>query len=101
MELKISEVDIAPVKPQNGLVAFASFVVNDALYCGSVGVMSRPGGGYRLVYPTRKVASRQLDIFYPISSVAGQLIQEAVISKYEEVVNNGWNRHGNTHILSS
>lgn len=92
--LKISEVNIVPIKPQNGLVAFVSFVLNDALYCGSIGIMSRPAGGYRLVYPTKLVAGRQIDIFHPISGKAGQEIQDAVLTKYEEVVNDGWNRHG-------
>lgn len=91
--LKISEVNIVPIKPQDGLVAFASFVLNDALYCGSVGVLSRPSGGYRLVYPTKLIAGRQYDIFHPISSDAGKQIQKTVITKYEEVVNSGWNRH--------
>ena len=92
--LKISEISIVPVKPQNGLVAFASFVLNDAVYCGSIGVVSRPTGGYRLVYPTKQVAGRQLDIFHPISTEAGQLIQKEIITKYEEVVNDGRNRYG-------
>lgn len=83
----ISEITITPVKPQNGLVAFASFVLSDGLYCGSVGVVTRPNGGYRLVYPTKVVGSRQLNVFYPISIKLGGLIEQAVIARYEEVVN--------------
>lgn len=101
MSLRISEVNITPIKPAGGLIAFASFVINDALYCGSVGIYTRPTGGYRLVYPTKQVAGRQLDIFHPISAATGRLMEQEVITKYEEVMNNAWNRHRDTHFLSS
>lgn len=95
MRPQISEVSIVPVKPNNGLVAFASFVIDEALYCGSVGIVTRPAGGFRLVYPTKQVAGRELHIFYPINDAAGRLIEEVVIAKYEEVMNYGRHRHGN------
>jgi len=95
----ISEVQISPVKPQGGLVAFASFVFNNHLYCGSVGIVTRPNGGYRLVYPTKLIAGRQLDMYHPISNAAGKLIEEAVITKYEEVLNHARNRHDSADIL--
>lgn len=85
--MNITEIQISPVKPQNGLVAFASFVLGDGLYCGSVGIVTRPNGGYRLVYPTRQVGNRQLNVYYPISTKLGGLIEQAVINRYEEVVN--------------
>lgn len=94
--MTISEVQITPVKPSNGLVGFASFVFADALYCGSVGIFSRPNGGYRLVYPTKLVAGRQLDMYHPISGAVGRQIEEAVITKYEEVMNHGRHRYSNT-----
>jgi len=98
--LSISEVEIVAVKPQNGLVAFASFVINGSIYCGSVGIMSRPNGEYRLLYPTKLVASRQLDVFHPISKEAGQQIHDAVITKFEDVVKNGRNRHDSAYLTS-
>jgi stage V sporulation protein G len=98
--LEISEVEIAVVKPQNGLVAFASFVINGSIYCGSVGIMSRPNGDYRLLYPTRKIAGRQLDVFHPISRDAGQQIHDAVITKFEDVVKNGRNRYDSAYPAS-
>ena len=96
----VSEVQITPVKPNNGLVGFASFVFADALYCGSVGIFSRPNGGYRLVYPTKLVAGRQLDVYHPISGAVGRQIEEVVITKYEEVMNHDRNRHSNSQFLS-
>lgn len=92
----VSEIQITPIKPHGGLVAFASFVFNGALYCGSVGIITRPSGGYRLVYPTKEVAGRQLDMYHPISGTVGKLIEKEVIAKYEEVMNHGRNRYDNT-----
>jgi DNA-binding cell septation regulator SpoVG len=95
--LAISEIEIVAIKPQNGLVAFASFVINNSIYFGSVGIMSRPNGEYRLLYPTKLVAGRQLDVFHPISKDAGQQIQDAVITKFEDVVKNGRNRYDSAY----
>lgn len=93
--MTITEVQITPVKPQDGLVAFASFVLDNGLYCGSVGIMTRPNGGFRLLYPTKQVAGRQLDVFHPISGSLGKSIEDVVIAKYEEVMNHGRNRYSN------
>lgn len=92
MTNRLSEIQIIPIKPQNGLVAFASFVWDKSLYLGSIGIMTRPQGGYRLVYPTKKVADRSLNIFYPINRETAQLIESEVVKQFEEVMNN-YDRH--------
>lgn len=92
MTNQLSEIQIIPIKPQNGLVAFASLVWDKRLYLGSIGIMTRPQGGYRLVYPTKKVAERNLNIFYPINKETAQLIEKEVVNKFEEVMNN-YDRH--------
>ena len=47
--MKISEVNIQLIKPANGLVAFASVVLDDKIYLGSIGVHQRlDGTGFRL-----------------------------------------------------
>ena len=92
MTNRISEIQIIPVKPQNGLVAFASFVLDQNLYLGSIGIMTRPNGSYRLVYPTKKVADRSLNIFYPINREFAQLIENEIVRRFEEVMNN-YDRH--------
>ena len=92
--MNLNEIEITPIKPHNGLVAFASFVFGNQLYCGSIGIVTRPNGGYRLVYPAKPVGNRQLNIFYPITSEIGKQIERAVIARYEEVVNeDGRNRY--------
>lgn len=54
--MKISEITIQLIKPANGLVAFASVVLDDKIYLGSIRVHQRlDGSGYRLTYPTKKI----------------------------------------------
>ncbi|MBP7700526.1 septation protein SpoVG family protein [Candidatus Woesebacteria bacterium] len=88
MNQKISEIQITPIKPNNGLVAFASLVINDIWYLGSIGIFTRPEGGYRLTYPTKAVANTKINIFYPINKIASNEVEIAVINKYEEVMKN-------------
>ncbi|HBB76372.1 MAG: hypothetical protein A2186_01555 [Candidatus Levybacteria bacterium RIFOXYA1_FULL_41_10] len=86
--MKITEIQIIPIKPQNGLVAFASFVLNESLYLGSIGILTRPEGGYRLVYPTKKVGERNINIFHPINKVFAKSIEKEVIKEFEDVMKN-------------
>ena len=88
MNPTVSEIQIIPIKPQNGLVAFASFVLNDCLYLGSIGIITRPEGGYRLLYPTKKVGIRNINIFHPINKSFAETIEKEVINKFEDVMKN-------------
>ncbi|MFH1827030.1 MAG: hypothetical protein ABH812_01180, partial [bacterium] len=71
----ITEIQIVPIKPINGLVGFASFVLRGDLYLSSIGIITRPEGGYRLLYPTKKVGERNINIFYPINKWFAQEIE--------------------------
>lgn len=86
MKKQLSEIQIAPIKPQNGLVAFASFVLDGNLYLGSIGIFTRPEGGYRLTYPTKKVGDRNINIFHPINKKFAEAVEKEIIKKFEEVV---------------
>ena len=92
MTNRLSEIQIIPIKPQNGLVAFASFVLDESLYLGSIGIMTRPNGGYRLVYPTKKLADRNLNIFYPINREFALAIENEVVKQFEDVMKK-YDRH--------
>lgn len=96
----VSEVNITPVKPTDGLVAFASCVVNGQLFIGSLGVHKRlDGTGYRITYPTKKVGSRQLNYFYPVTKAAGKAIEQAVVTRCVEIFEKSderYDRHGKT-----
>jgi len=85
-ETKISEIEIVPVKPSSGLIGFASFVLDDRYYVSSVAIYTRLDSlGYRLVYPTKKVGERNINIFHPINREVSQVIDEAVIEKVNEL----------------
>ncbi|MFH1363318.1 MAG: septation protein SpoVG family protein [Candidatus Omnitrophota bacterium] len=87
-KLEISEIQILPVKPQNGLVAFCSFILNSQFYIGDVALYTRPDGlSYRLLYPTRKLPNGKIvSCFHPISKQAGEEVEIAVTSKYIELI---------------
>ena len=83
--LIISDIQVNPVKPfPNGLVAFASFVMNDQFYVGDVAIYRHSNGiDYRLVYPTRKLNNgRQVQIIFPLTREIGQVVHNKVVGKY-------------------
>jgi DNA-binding cell septation regulator SpoVG len=85
MKATINEVQITPVKANEGLVGFASFVYNNSFYFGSIGIYTRPQGGYRLTYPTRKSTNGNFNIFHPINREVAEEIERVIISKFEDV----------------
>ncbi len=90
-KFEISEVQIVPLRPQNGLVAFASCILSNQFFIGNIAVYSSPStkSGFRLVFPTKKLTSgRMVDCFHPINKDAGELIALAVIKKYIELMDN-------------
>lgn len=81
----ISEIQFYPVKPQDGMVGFVSFVLDGKFWMGSVAVFTRREGGYRLVYPTRKVAGQNINVFHPINQDIGLLVEQVVSEKVAEI----------------
>lgn len=81
----VTSVNIQPVKPSRGLVAFASVTIDDSLYLGSIAVYTRPDGSYRLLYPDKKVGDRSMDIFHPINRSASKQIEEVIFKKCDEI----------------
>ncbi len=87
--MKITEIQITPIKPKDGLVGFASIVVEDGLYMGFIGVYTRlDGSGYRLTYPTKKIGDSSINIYHPINREASKAIEQAVFNKLKEIFNN-------------
>lgn len=84
--MNVTEVDIAFVKPKDGLVAFASVVLDDQLYLSGIAVHRKlNGSGYRLTYPTRKVGTEQFSLFHPIRRPIGLAIEHAILTKLKNV----------------
>lgn len=86
-EVVITEVNIYPIRPKDGLVAFASCLFDSKLSLNSIAVYTRPdGSGYRLVYPAKILPNgKQVNLFYPVSKEIAQIIDKAIIEKYEEL----------------
>jgi len=100
----ITEVQIVPIKAQNGLVAIASVVFDNSLYLGSIGIYTKlDGPGYRITYPTKSSGGRNFNIYHPISREVSEAIEQAVLTKAEEVLDyqvkrsNEYVRHSNNH----
>lgn len=85
---KIKEIQIIPVKPNNGLVAFASLIYDENLYLGSIGIIKkRFSEGYRILYPTKKLGERSINIFHPINRVISEELEKAILKKAKEILN--------------
>ena len=85
--MKVKKVEIVPIKPHEGLLAFASIEIDDLFYVGSIGVHKRRDGrGYRITFPTRKVGDHQLAICHPTTPDLSKEIELAITSKAEEVL---------------
>lgn len=81
----IDRIQIIPIKETNGLVAFASLVLDESLYLGSIAIKSSRSGIYRLIYPTRKQGDQSFPIYHPINKEMGDHLSEAVLEKFHAV----------------
>ncbi len=86
-EIVITEVSIYPVRPKDGLVAFASCLFDNKLSLNSIAIYTKPdGSGYRLVYPAKTLPNcKEINLFYPINKETADIIHKAIISEYEKL----------------
>ena len=85
-KLAVSEINIYPIKPKDGLIGFASLVFNSSLYVGGVAIHTTPSGGIRLVYPIKTLPNGlAISCVHPICREAGSAITEAVAKKMREL----------------
>lgn len=83
---RVTEIQIRVIKPKDGLLGFASLVLDGNLYLSSIGIFGKlDGSGYRITYPTKKVGDLDLHIFHPINKDLGQEIEQAIITKAKEI----------------
>lgn len=88
--MQISEVQISVIKPKDGLIAFASLVLDSKFYLGSIGVHQKlDGSGFRITYPTKTNGNRNLNIFYPINAETAKAVEQAIFQKLKEVIRKG------------
>jgi len=89
--MQISEIQILPVKPNKGLVAFASCIIDNNFFVGNIALFTKINGtDYRLVYPDKTISNgAKIHLFHPINKEAGLEIETAIINKYKELIENG------------
>lgn len=87
MSFQITEVQIIPIKPNNGLVAFASCVLNNSLYVGSIAIHQKlDASGYRLTYPTKKIGNDNMHVYHPITKIASEAIETTILGHYVNLI---------------
>jgi len=80
--MKITEVQIIPIKANNGLIAFGSILFDDSLFLSSIGIHKKlDGSGYRITYPTKKIGDKDINIFHPINKEVSKLIEDEIVKK--------------------
>jgi stage V sporulation protein G len=80
--MKITEIQIIPIKANNGLIAFGSVLFDDCLFLGSIGIHKKlDGSGYRITYPTKKIGDKDINIFHPINKEVSKLIEDEIVKK--------------------
>lgn len=87
--IKISEIELVPIRTKEGLTFFASCVLDDKYFIGNLAVFTlRDGSGFRIVYPTKMLRNgQQIPIFYPINSEISAEIQKAISEKAIQLLN--------------
>lgn len=84
--MSIQNIEIIPVSPSNGLVGFASLLLDGSLFLSSIGVFKRKDGdGYRILYPTKKAGPNQLCVFHPTTEELSKDIEAAICAKAKQV----------------
>jgi len=79
---RIQEVVIKPIRPQQGLIGFVSFVLDGSLFVSSIGLHERlDGQGYRLTYPTKKCGTTNIELFHPITRELSKEIESMVFAE--------------------
>ena len=82
--ISISEIQITLIKPNNGLIGFASLVINNSFYISSIGIHTKLySGEWRITFPTKN----GLQIFHPISKDFTQLLEKSIFSKLNTIYN--------------
>ncbi|MBQ8985600.1 septation protein SpoVG family protein [Candidatus Saccharibacteria bacterium] len=85
----IDEIQLTPVHDHStGILAFATFLLYGTIYCDSIALMLNRSGGYYLSYPT-KPDNRGIKrgLYYPVKPTIANKITEAVVAKYESLMN--------------
>ena len=81
--MNITEINIEFIKPNNGMIGFASLVIDGNIYLSSIAIHKKLNEeGHRITYPSKGSFS----IFHPINKATSKQIEEAIFKKLKEVM---------------
>ena len=81
--MQITEINIEFIKPHNGMIGFASLVIDGNIYLSSIAIHKKlQSEECRITYPSKGSFS----IFHPINKTTSKQIEEAVFKKLKEVM---------------
>ncbi len=87
--MAVTKVEILPIHPQDGLMAFACVELDGRFYVSSIGVhRKRDGSGYRITYPTKRIGEGSQTICHPTTQELSREIEKVVCEKAEKVLGN-------------
>ncbi|MBI5150147.1 MAG: septation protein SpoVG family protein [Candidatus Omnitrophica bacterium] len=95
--LSISQIQIVPISPKDGLVAFASATINGDFAVGGIAIFTSLNSpdGFRLVYPTKfSSTGNQFYCFRPLTKKAGDALHKPIIAEYLRIIDKFSARHG-------
>ena len=86
--MKITKVKVKKVIPNEGLVGFASCVLDDCLYIGNIAIFSRLNrpDEYRIVCPIKEKDGKKIALFYPLTSDFYFELEKAVADEYKKEI---------------
>jgi len=84
--MTVTNIEIIPVRPKDGLVAFANCTIDNQLSIASIAIYTRMKGGYRLVFPGKKLGDTQVNYVVPTSRESYTAIENAIVNKYEKLL---------------
>ncbi len=84
--MKISKIQIKRVMPNEGLVGFASCILEDALYLGNIAIFTRLNdkSKIRLVFPIKEIEDKKISVFHPLTSDMYYKLEEAITKEFHD-----------------
>ena len=87
-ELKIKQIELVPIKARQGLVGFASCVINDQFYIGNIAIHTALNKNeFRLVYPAKTLPNgKTIYYVHPINKETGDAITNAIVDAFKDLL---------------
>lgn len=94
MKTKVSDIRIILIEPKNGLIAFASCVIDNKFSIGSIGIHKKlQKDEYRLTYAQKNGQT----IAHPITRELSQEIEQSIFSELKTVISKNCNDRHDCH----